>query len=159
MTIVIVRLGEVGLTVFTVLPMASAPVADSAPVTARLVPAVHIPEAPPAAVRKVIISASKYACLGKLALVPPNNCNRAPVPEDCKSCPPVVGATAVSAARVVAPVADSVLNAPVDGVVAPIAVEFRPVEVKVPDAAPPSALKINVELCIFIGAYADVVRL
>ena len=30
------------------------------------------------------------------------------------------------------PVADSVLNAPVDGVVAPIAVEFRPVEVKVP---------------------------
>ena len=32
---------------------------------------------------------------------------------------------------VVLPVADSVLNAPVDGVVAPIAVEFRPVEVKV----------------------------
>ena len=32
---VTVRLGEVGLTVFTVLPMASAPVALNAPVTAR----------------------------------------------------------------------------------------------------------------------------
>ena len=31
--------------------------------------------------------------------------------------------------EVYSPVADSVLNAPVDGVVAPIAVEFRPVEV------------------------------
>ena len=34
--------------------------------------------------------------------------------------------------NVAKPVADSVLNAPVDGVVAPIAVEFRPVEVNSP---------------------------
>ena len=36
MTMVTVRLGDVGLTVFTVLPMASAPVALNAPVTAVL---------------------------------------------------------------------------------------------------------------------------
>jgi hypothetical protein len=34
------------------------------------------------------------------------------------------------------PVLDNVVNAPVLGVVAPMAVEFRPVEVKVPDSAP-----------------------
>lgn len=35
MTIVIVRLGKVAVVVFTVFPMASAPVLDNVPVTAR----------------------------------------------------------------------------------------------------------------------------
>ena len=38
---------------------------------------------------------------------------------------------APDAPTVNAPLAPNVVNAPVDGVVAPIAVEFRPVEVKV----------------------------
>jgi hypothetical protein len=46
-----------------------------------------------------------------------------------KNCPVVV--------LVICPVADKVVNAPVDGVVVPMAVEFRPVEVKVPTAAVP----------------------
>ena len=40
-----------------------------------------------------------------------------------------------AAVPVMAPVALNVVNAPVLGVVAPMAVEFRPVEVKVPTAA------------------------
>ena len=46
MTIVIVRLGEVGLTVFTVLPMASAPVQLNVPMTAAPVEvSVKLPKA------------------------------------------------------------------------------------------------------------------
>ena len=76
-------------------------------------------------------------------IVPPINAAPAtPRPPVTFNAPVVVEVLAVLFVMLVIPVADSVLNAPVLGVVAPIAVEFRPVEVKVPTTELPIAAVI-----------------